>query len=104
MMREREGTALFAETLGVLRALVFSRLTLSQQQLKDLEEDLFLWFDRFLRRPGTPSIDRKLLQVALISTACALAALRDRRHAVDPREVARGMGLELPEGEGRPEV
>lgn len=104
MIAERDGTALFAETLGVLRVLVFSRLTLSVQQLEELEDELFLWFDRFLRRPGTPRMERKLLQVALVSSACALAAFRDRQHAVDPHEIARGMGLELAESERWPEA
>ena len=49
---EKEVSAVFRETLGLIHIALVSHYQLGEQEATELEKDLFVWFRRFCMRPG----------------------------------------------------
>ena len=62
---DREVSAVFQETLGLIHIALVSHYQLSDQEATELEKDLYIWFRRFCYRPGaSPKDNRPYLLVA----------------------------------------
>lgn len=84
MTREEEIGSFFEETVGVFERLLFP-LRLSDEERSGFEERVFLWFDRFTRRPGNERVPVARFLIPVLSGARSMA-----------RELAASKGLELP--------
>ena len=99
MSRDDEIVSIFEDTLVVFDRLL-SRFALSEEEKQAFEENVFLWFDRFTRRPGNERVPVARLQIPLLSGACRLARDLGSRKGIempalsgDPFDVARELGL-----------
>lgn len=62
---DKEVSAVFQETLGLIHIALVSHYQLSDQEATELEKDLYVWFRRFCYRPGaSPKDNRPYLLVA----------------------------------------
>src|SRR6266700_7933377 len=86
MNRDEEILGVFADTLGVFERPL-AELKLSHEETDAFEETVFLWFDRFARRPGNERIPAQRFQIPLFSAACKLA-----------RDLSARKGLSAPVG------
>jgi hypothetical protein len=99
MSRDDEIISIFEDTLTVFERLL-SRFALSEEEKQTFEENVFLWFDRFTRRPGNERVPVVRLQIPLLSGACRLARDLGSRKGIDmpalsgdPIDIARVLGL-----------
>ena len=99
MSRDDEIVSIFEDTLKVFEGLL-SRFALSEEEKQAFEENVFLWFDRFTRRPGNERVPVARFQIPLLSGACRLARDLGSRKGIDmpalsgdPIDIARGLGL-----------
>lgn len=100
MNRDVEIEALFSTVLEAFEAMFLSRLNLSEEERESFEEKVFLWFDRFTRRPGNEHVPVDRFKISLLSGACHLAreiqehkGVRIAALSADPMEVAKKLGL-----------
>lgn len=99
MSRDDEIVSIFEDTLAVFERLL-SRFALSEEEKQVFEENVFLWFDRFTRRPGNERVPVARLQIPLLSGACKLARDLGSLRGIDmpalsgdPFDIARELGL-----------
>jgi hypothetical protein len=83
-MTDDQLESLFTETMEVFVKLL-KPLRLSLEETEAFEERVFLWLDRFVRRPGNESQPVERFVIPLLSAASELA-----------RQTATSKGLELP--------
>ena len=84
MTKDEQLESVFADTLRVFVGLL-KPLRLSFEETEDFEERVFLWFDRFVRRPGNENVPAERFVIPVLSAACEMARL-----------TASGKGIELP--------
>jgi hypothetical protein len=53
-LREEEVSSVFARAFGVIDSTLVSHYRLPKDDAARLEQELFKWFHRFSRRPGSP--------------------------------------------------
>lgn len=102
MSRSDEILSVFEGTLDVFER-VLSPLTLSREEAEAFQETVFLWFDRFTRRPGNERVPVSRFQIPLLSAACKLArdvgarkGIQIAKLSVEPLDLARELGLSEP--------
>ncbi len=86
-----EVSSIFLSTLEGLDRF-FSNLNLPEERIQEIEQDLYLWFVRYTKRPGNGELPIESLQRAIASCACRMASTMTNR---DAEEVARHVGLPM---------
>lgn len=100
MPRDIQGvSSIFLSTLEGLDRF-FSNLNLSEERIQEIEQDLYLWFVRYTKRPGNGELPVESLQRAIASCACRMASTVTNR---DVDDVARQVGLPMEGRVKRPE-
>jgi hypothetical protein len=69
--REAQVDALFLRVLPVITEALTVDYGLSEDEASELEQNLYLWFDRLARRPG--HVPMALLRSSLLLAACQFA-------------------------------
>jgi hypothetical protein len=69
--REAQVDALFLRALPVITEALTNDYGLSEDEASELEQNLYLWFDRLARRPGLVPIST--LRSSLLLAACQFA-------------------------------
>ncbi|HTY42785.1 MAG TPA: hypothetical protein VMH79_13000 [Thermoanaerobaculia bacterium] len=75
---ENEIQAVFQETLGLIHIALVSHYQLSEQEARELEKDLFVWFRRFCYRPGASVRENR----PYLLVACCQFAREYQRYVV----------------------
>lgn len=81
MTRDEQLDSLFADTIRVFVGLL-KPLCLSLEETEAFEERVFLWFDRFVRRPGNENASAEQLLIPMLSAACEIAKLTAKEKGI----------------------
>jgi len=68
--RADEVDDLFERVLPVIRSTLEGYYRLTEREARDGEQDLYVWFHRFVRRSGLPNRPVRSLRLSLLSAAC----------------------------------
>lgn len=68
-LRDEEISAVFTRAYGVIDSTLVSHYRVPKEDAARLEQELFKWFHRFSRRPGSP-MSIKALRPHLLLMAC----------------------------------
>jgi len=68
---ETGASAVFRESLGLIHTSLVEHYRLADPEARRLEKDLFVWFERFCRRPGSPPA--RECRHSLLVMACLFA-------------------------------
>jgi hypothetical protein len=71
LFREERVRRVVSATAKLIETTLVAQYGLPEDEASRLEEELFIWFDRLTRRPGTPD-SSQLLRNQLISMACKI--------------------------------
>lgn len=96
--RDREIALVFVGTFRHLRP-VLSRYELSAQELREFRQDLFVWFQRFARRPGNEVAPASSFEGALSVAARQGINSYHRWKEANPGSSDEGQGPEPPKPE-----
>ena len=76
---EREVHEVFSETLGLVHIALVAHYGLHDSEATELEKDLFLWFLRFCKRPGSQSPRRS---TPFLLVACCQFAREYQKYVI----------------------
>jgi hypothetical protein len=68
--RTDEVDAVFQRTSGVIHYALVSYYRLTDEESRNAEKDLYVWFHRLARRGGAGQMPVKVLRISLLSAAC----------------------------------
>jgi hypothetical protein len=68
--RSEQVDSLFQRTLPVIHTALVSYYRLTEEEAREAEQDLYVWFHRLARRGGSGQTPVKGLRLSLLSAAC----------------------------------